>query len=76
MALSHGAAMPQPRGLLARCRAFVKLKDWRLQSVQLVGTQAIPGVTYVQELRTGRSRQLPVLPSDHFGLLVRLQPAT
>ncbi|GFR50718.1 hypothetical protein Agub_g12975 [Astrephomene gubernaculifera] len=43
---------------------------WRLGEIKLVGTQALPGVTY-----EAKGKRLPVLPSDHFGLLVKLLPA-
>ncbi|GLI62240.1 hypothetical protein VaNZ11_004835 [Volvox africanus] len=43
---------------------------WQLGSIKLVGTQALPGLTYEH-----RGKRLPVLPSDHFGLLVKLIPA-
>ena len=49
-------------------RVFVKLVDWRLHHIDMVGMQPIPGVTYNQRTRTH-----PVLPSDHFGLLVTLE---
>ncbi|KXZ46987.1 hypothetical protein GPECTOR_39g481 [Gonium pectorale] len=45
------------------------LLGWRLGEMRLVGTQALPGLTYQY-----RGKTLPVLPSDHFGLLVKLQP--
>lgn len=46
-------------------RVFVKLRRWRLHSMELLGQQALPGLQF-----EGR----PVLPSDHFGLLLRLAP--
>jgi tyrosyl-DNA phosphodiesterase 2 len=50
-----------------------KLRDWRLSSIELVGTQPLPGITYTHRFRNGGSKELPVLPSDHFGLLLRLE---
>lgn len=47
-------------------RVFVKLQHWRLHSMEMVGQQALPGLQH-----DGR----PVLPSDHFGLLLELRPA-
>lgn len=44
-------------------RAFVRLKHWRLRSMELVGREALPGLQF-----EGR----PVLPSDHFGLFLTL----
>lgn len=46
-------------------RAFCKLDDkWTLERLQLIGMDAIRG-----EFHKG----LPVLPSDHFGLLLELK---
>ncbi|EFJ51385.1 hypothetical protein VOLCADRAFT_120457 [Volvox carteri f. nagariensis] len=42
---------------------------WQLGAIKMVGTQALPGVTYEY-----KGKRLPVLPSDHFGLLVKLIP--
>lgn len=47
-------------------RVFAKLHRWRLHSMELVGREALPGLRF-----EGR----PVLPSDHFGLLLVLRPA-
>ena len=47
-------------------RVFVRLRHWRLHSMELVGREALPGLDY-----DGR----PVLPSDHFGVLLVLRPA-
>lgn len=44
-------------------RAFCKLHSWQLRSLKLVGKQALPGLSF-----EGR----PVLPSDHYGLLLGL----
>lgn len=46
-------------------RAFCRLRRWRLQSAELVGREPLPGLSF-----EGR----PVLPSDHFGLLLMLRP--
>ena len=57
-------------------RAVVSLTDFELRSVQLVGTEKLPGVTYQKE-RTKRGQpyweEMDVLPSDHFGLLLTLK---
>ena len=55
-------------------RIFVKLADWEAQSIEMVGREAIPGLTYSKMVR-GKEKQLPVLPSDHYGLLLRLRRA-
>ncbi|KAI3428797.1 hypothetical protein D9Q98_007616 [Chlorella vulgaris] len=44
-------------------RVWVKLSRWRLHRMELVGREALPGLQF-----EGR----PVLPSDHFGLLLTL----
>jgi len=44
-------------------RAFFKSNQWLLESIELLGKDAIEGVKYEGK---------PVLPSDHFGLLVKL----
>jgi hypothetical protein len=57
-------------------RAFVKLRDFDVRSIEMVGKQPIPGVTYHKTVSNrGKSQniELPVLPSDHFGLLVTLR---
>jgi hypothetical protein len=39
-----------------------------------VGKDALPGVTHTHTYKSsGATRQLPVLPSDHFGLLLQLE---
>ena len=54
------------RGLQSRLdRAFVKLKQWEVESIEMVGTEPLRG----GERWEGR----PVLPSDHYGLLVKLK---
>lgn len=47
-------------------RAFCRLSRWRLAGMELVGREVLPGLRH-----DGR----PVLPSDHFGICVRLQGA-
>ncbi|PWZ54504.1 Tyrosyl-DNA phosphodiesterase 2 [Zea mays] len=64
------------RKLQKRLDRFVcKLPDFKVESVEMVGEEAIPGVTYVKEKKARREiRQLvlPVLPSDHFGLVLTI----
>ena len=57
------------KGRLDRC--LCRLDHWRLHSIRLVGQEPIPGVTYDKMYR-GKPIKLPVLPSDHYGLLVTL----
>ena len=57
-------------------RAVVSLTDFELRSVQLVGTEKLPGVTYQKErMKQGQPywQEMDVLPSDHFGLLLTLK---
>lgn len=49
-------------------RILCKLTDFKLDSVQMVGEQPIPGVTYFDDERD----ELPVLPSHRFGLLLTM----
>ena len=53
-------------------RAFVRLTQWEAQSLSMVGTEAVPGLAYSKQVR-GKVKQLRVLPSDHYGLLLRLE---
>lgn len=57
-------------------RAFVKLRDFDIRAIEMVGQEPIPGVTYhktVSERGKAKVIELPVVPSDHFGLLLTLQ---
>ena len=57
--------LPNKRKLQLRLdRAFCKLPGWELESIDRVGMEAIPGKEF-----EGR----PVLPSDHYGLLMKLR---
>ena len=59
-------------------RAFCKLEDFRVARAELVGTEPVTRpdgsrATRVNEFR-GRRTTTPVLPSDHYGLLVTIKP--
>eukprot|EP00246_Nothoceros_aenigmaticus_P004087 TRINITY_DN1542_c0_g2_i1.p1 TRINITY_DN1542_c0_g2~~TRINITY_DN1542_c0_g2_i1.p1 ORF type:complete len:283 (+),score=45.50 TRINITY_DN1542_c0_g2_i1:90-851(+) len=57
-------------------RIFCHLKDFVLESIEMVGLQEIPGVTYEKEKKVRKQVQLitlPVLPSDHFGLVLKIR---
>lgn len=54
-------------------RVLLRTQDWVISSIEMVGTDAIPGVMYDSTYKRGPKR-LPVLPSDHFGLYAILQP--
>jgi tyrosyl-DNA phosphodiesterase 2 len=55
-------------------RVFAKLHDFRPARMAIVGTEPLPGVTHTHTFRSGSSKELPVLPSDHFGLLLTMDP--
>ena len=43
--------------------------------LQMIGNDALPGLSYSKtNSYNGKSRSLPVFPSDHFGLFLRLEP--
>lgn len=54
-------------------RVFTRLADYRLSSISIVGREQLGGATYTHRFKNGGSKQLPVLPSDHFGLLVQIE---
>ena len=58
-------------------RVFFRLESFDVSKIEMVGNEPIKRkdgstITYVNEWK-GRSETKPVLPSDHFGLLVTLQ---
>ncbi|KAL6894604.1 hypothetical protein ACP4OV_008702 [Aristida adscensionis] len=56
-------------------RFLCKLSDFKVDSIEMIGREAIPGITYLKEKKVRneiRRLALPVLPSDHFGLLLTL----
>jgi tyrosyl-DNA phosphodiesterase 2 len=56
-------------------RVVVRADSYLPGSIEMVGREAIEGVQYTKTTKGG-SKRLPVLPSDHFGLLytARLAP--
>eukprot|EP00850_Spirogloea_muscicola_P023973 SM000414S15657 [mRNA] locus=s414:17200:28773:- [translate_table: standard] len=57
-------------------RVFCRLADYELETIETVGQEAIEGAVFEKERTVKRVRalvQLPVLPSDHYGLLVRIR---
>jgi len=62
-------------GLRKRLDRFVctLAEGWRLDSAELLGTEAIPGQTFLLRLRSGTTKAIPVAPSDHFGLMLTLR---
>lgn len=57
---------------LHRRRIFARLTDFQLGSISIVGKEPLEGASYRHTFKSGGSKQLPVLPSDHFGLLLQL----
>lgn len=49
-------------------RVFCKTSKWKLESIRMVGMQALPGLTHTKLYKKGPT-VLPILPSDHFGLV-------
>ena len=57
-------------------RVMCRLRDYEPADIRMVGTTALPGVTYDKQFRNGGSKRLPVLPSDHFGLVFTMRRKT
>lgn len=56
-------------------RCLCKLNDFKLVEISMIGTEPIPGVSYSKQKREGdrvRTLKRPVLPSDHYGLLLEI----
>lgn len=51
-------------------RFLCRLRDFKLDSIEMVGVEPIPGVTHCDD----KGGMLPVLPSHHFGLLLTIAP--
>ncbi|KAJ6794387.1 uncharacterized protein M6B38_166155 [Iris pallida] len=55
-------------------RFLCNLKDFKVDGIDMIGIEPIPGLSYQKQVgRTGKELVLPVLPSDHFGLLLTIQ---
>lgn len=65
------------RTLQKRLDRFVcNLSDFKIDSIEMIGKEAIPGLSYCREKKVRgevKKLQLPVLPSDHYGLLLTIQ---
>ena len=58
------------RSLQRRLDRFIcKLKDFKMIGIDMIGTEAIPGISYERN-----GKMLPVLPSDHYGLILTICP--
>lgn len=56
-------------------RFTCSLRDFVVSSIEMLGMEAIPGLSYGKEKKVKSEYQtvmLPVLPSDHFGLLLTI----
>ncbi|XP_047308609.1 5'-tyrosyl-DNA phosphodiesterase-like [Impatiens glandulifera] len=51
------------------------LKDFEVSGIEMIGLEAIPGLTYLKEKKIRGEVcefKLPVLPSDHYGLILTI----
>lgn len=56
-------------------RFLCSLHDFKITGIDMIGREAIPGLTYCKEKKVRKELTnlvLPVLPSDHFGLLLTI----
>ncbi|GAY35214.1 hypothetical protein CUMW_014980 [Citrus unshiu] len=64
------------RTLQKRLDRFIcSLRDFKIVRIDMIGVEAIPGLLYVKEKKVRKEMQkleLPVLPSDHYGLLLTI----
>ncbi|KAH9749557.1 RanBP2-type domain-containing protein [Citrus sinensis] len=64
------------RTLQKRLDRFIcSLRDFKIIRIDMIGVEAIPGLLYVKEKKVRKEMQkleLPVLPSDHYGLLLTI----
>lgn len=57
-------------------RFWCRLQDFDAESIEMVGTEPIPGLRCDREFKNGegfRRASLPVFPSDHYGLLLKIR---
>lgn len=53
-------------------RFLCNLRDFKVNGIEMIGMEAIPELSYLKEKKGGKSLELPVLPSDHYGLLLTI----
>lgn len=56
-------------------RAICSLRDFKISGIEMIGTEEIPGLSYFKEKKTRKGVEkveLPVFPSDHFGILLTI----
>ncbi|KAJ6363933.1 hypothetical protein OIU76_028961 [Salix suchowensis] len=64
------------RALQKRLDRFIcSLCDFKISKIDMIGKEAIPGLSYMKEKKVRKEvkmLELPVLPSDHYGLLLTI----
>lgn len=64
------------RTLQKRLDRFVcNLNDFKVSGIDMIGIEALPGLSYIKEKNVRKEKkllELPVLPSDHYGLLLTI----
>lgn len=64
------------RTLQKRLDRFVcHLRDFRISKIDMIGMEAIPGLSHIKEKKVRKEvkmLELPVFPSDHYGLLLTI----
>lgn len=64
------------RTLQKRLDRFIcNLRDFKISGIDMIGMDAIPGLSYSKEKKVRKEikkLELPVLPSDHYGLLLTI----
>ena len=56
-------------------RFLCSLHDYKIDGIEMIGMEAIPGLSYSKEKKVKKEVKniiLPVLPSDHYGLLLTI----
>lgn len=57
-------------------RFICYLHDFKMDGIEMIGMEAIPGLSYRKEKKVKKELRelvLPVLPSDHYGLLLTIR---
>jgi hypothetical protein len=57
-------------------RFWCRLEDFDAESIEMVGTEPIPGLRCDRDFTNGegfRRVSVPVFPSDHYGLLLKIR---
>ncbi|KAF9590290.1 hypothetical protein IFM89_032298 [Coptis chinensis] len=56
-------------------RFLCSFRDYKISGIDMIGTEAIPGLSYCKEKKVKnelKKLMLPVYPSDHYGLLLTI----